>query len=99
MTKTTTPETVPSGMAAILTRSDGSVIASVIDCGRSRPGGYSVEQAQTQRARTALANAAIRALCVPDVAEVMRGYDAEQLVQSLVDQKGYRITTLPVGGA
>lgn len=91
-------EAAPTGMAAILTRSDGSVIASAIDCGRSRPGGFSIEAAQKQRVRLALANATVRALCSEDVAEVMRGYDAEQLLQSLVNQKGYRVTVLPVGG-
>lgn len=88
----------PTGMAAILTRSDGSVVASAIDCGQFRPGGFSVEAAQKQRVRLALANATVRTLCADDVAEVMRGYDAEQLMQSLVDKKGYRVTVLPVGG-
>jgi hypothetical protein len=86
-------------MAAILTRSDGRVIASVIDCDLNRPGGFTVEEAQTQRARLKLANETVRTLCSDDVAAVLQGYGAEKLMDSLVHQKGYRVTVLPVGGA
>ena len=88
----------PSGVVAILTAPDGFVIASAVDCDEQTPGGFTVEASQTRRARDSLASAAVRRLCTGDVADVLSSYDVDKLLQSLVREKGYRITTLPIGG-
>jgi len=88
----------PSGMVAILTRSDGTVMASAADFDPKSPGYSTVEDAQKSRARLALANAFVREWCGADIADVMRGYDAEHLVGDLCQKKGYRVTVLAVDG-
>lgn len=84
----------PTGMVAILTRSDGSVVATAADFGGLSPGYSEVTAAQELRSRAALANAMVRDLCVPDIAEVMQGYDAERLLDKLCQRKGYRVTVI-----
>lgn len=90
-------DSVPSGVVAILTRSDGHVVATAPDFDRSHPGGFSLREAQTARARRALANETVRTLCSLDIADVMRGYEAERLIEELVRVKGYRVTVMPLG--
>lgn len=87
----------PKGVVAILTRGDGHVVASASDFETSGYGGHTLAEAQSIRARNALANEAMRRMCNSDVAEVMRGYDASQLVQALCRSKGYRVTTEEIG--
>lgn len=87
----------PSGVVAILTRADGHVVTTAPDFDHSRPGGFSLREAQTARARRALANQTVRALCSEDIADVIHGYEAERILDGLVRVKGYRVTVTPVG--
>ena len=88
----------PSGMVAILTRNDGVVMATAADFDPKSPGYGTIEDAQSGRARIALANAFVRYFCGPDIAEVLEGYGADKLVSSLCERKGYRITMVAAGG-
>lgn len=88
----------PSGMVAILTRGDGTVMATAADFDPKSPGYGTLDSAQKRRARQALANTFVREWCGVDIAEVMAGYDAEQLVDTLCQKKGYRVTVIAAGG-
>ncbi|WP_149313575.1 hypothetical protein [Methylobacterium sp. P1-11] len=88
----------PSGVVAILTRGNGEVMATAADFDPKSPGYGTVDSAQKGRARQALANTFVREWCGADIAEVMRGYDAEQLVDALCQRKGYQVTMIAAGG-
>lgn len=90
--------TTPSGMVAILTRGDGVVMATAADFDPKSPGYGRIEDAQRGRTRIALANALVRATCSDDVADTLRGYEAERLMEKLCVEKGYRVTIIAAGG-
>jgi hypothetical protein len=84
----------PSGVVAILTAPNGVVMASVIDCEPEKSGHATIAEGQEYRARHALSDAMLRAMCNHDIAEVMSGYQSLEIMRSLVRTKGYRVTTI-----
>jgi hypothetical protein len=62
---------------------DGHVIAHASDFNRSRPGGFTVLEAQTHRVEQALALAVVRALASTALHENLDGYACEQIVRKM----------------
>lgn len=87
-----TEKPVPAGVTAVYVY-DGRVIAHASDFDRSRPGGFTVLEAQTHRAEQALAVAVVRTLASPALHENLDAYDCEQIVRKMKG-KSY---VLPVG--
>lgn len=83
---------IPSGVTAIYVY-DGRVIAHASDFQRSRPGGFTVLEAQTHRAEQRLAVEVVRGLSSPALYENLDAYACEQIVQKM---KGH-IYVVPVG--
>lgn len=90
-------KTIQPGVMAILTNDKGVVVAHAATFDGNRPGGFKLLEAQKHYARERLANEFIRKWTTEDIAEVMRGYDAEQIIENLCRRKGYRVELLPIG--
>lgn len=72
----------PPGVIAVYVY-DGRVIASASDFNRSTPGGFTMAEAQTYRARDALSWEVVRALASPALYENLSAYDCRQIVQKM----------------
>ena len=70
------------GVTAIYVH-DGRVVAHVSDFNQSRPGGYEIQEAQSHRARVALALELVRVLSSPLLSDAVDGYIAEQILKRL----------------
>lgn len=82
----------PKGLTAIYIY-NGRVIATASDFERSRPGGFTVREAQTHRVELALARAVVHALASPALYENLDAYGCEQIVRAM---KGTR-HVIPIG--
>lgn len=91
-----TPTPTPQGVVAILTAPDGDTVVAH-HFGRSKPGGFTLLEAQKHYAREALARGTIREHCSYAVAEMIDTYRAEQIMGDLVNRKGYRISYHYIG--
>lgn len=94
MSHPTQGDQTPPGVMAVYVY-DGRVIASASDFNRSAPGGFTIAEAQTYRARDALASKIVRALASPALYENLSTYDCRQIVQKM---KG-REHIIPIGHA
>jgi hypothetical protein len=83
---------VPSGVTAVYVY-DNRVIAHASDFNQSRPGGFTVLEAQTHRVEQALAFAVVRALASPALHENLDAYECERILQKM---KG-KTYIIPVG--
>ena len=72
---------------------DGRVIAHESDFARDCPGGFTLLEAQTRRARAALARGVVQALASPALYENLDTYDFEQILRKMKGQ----VQVLPVG--
>lgn len=62
---------------------DGRVIAHASDFNRSRPGGFTVLEAQTHRVGQALAFAVVRALASTALHENLDAYECERIMNKM----------------
>lgn len=62
---------------------DGRVIAHASDFNRSRPGGFTVLEAQTHRVEQALASAVVRALASEALHENLDAYECERIIAKM----------------
>ncbi len=85
-------EKIPPGVSAIFI-ADGRVIAHASDFNQSRPGGFTVQEAQEHRVRTRLAHAVIRELSSPLLANSIDSYLAEQILRAIPG----KVHILPIG--
>lgn len=85
------------GVVAVLIGPDGRVVVSVNDFHLSAPGGCSTWEGQKWRCRTRLANALIAESCNGDVAKAIENYDAEKIMNRMIDQQGYRLHYIDIG--
>ena len=90
-------DNIPQGVVAILMASDGHVWGQGSDFDSGGAGGFTKIQNQTRRAKTKCVHDFIKKSCIPDVADCMSSYDAEQLVNDLVVKKNWRLETINVG--
>jgi hypothetical protein len=94
MSEKNTP--VPQGVVAVLVGADGREIAHAADFKRDKPGGFTLDEAQRGRCKRALAMAVIDACASPMLRDSIEMYDAERIVQRLVDN-GCRLHIFSVG--
>lgn len=87
----------PVGVVAVITFPDGTVLASASDFETSSPGGFTLNDAQTMRAKQSVKWAAVRALCHPDVPDALSSYEVEKIAEGLIRKKSYRLSVIPVG--
>lgn len=92
MTDTPTPQ----GVVAILTAPDGDVVVAH-HFGRSKPGGFTLLEAQKHHAREALAREVLRQHCSDAVAGAIDTYRAKLIMGCLTSQKGYRVSYHYIG--
>jgi hypothetical protein len=90
-------EQVALGVVVVLIAPDGRMVVSVSDFNRSGYGGFTLQEAQTMRAKEALARTAIRAFCNDDLADVIDRYRAEEIIRALCDKKKYRVEMIVIG--
>lgn len=62
---------------------DGRVIAHASDFNRSRPGGFTVLEAQTHRVEQSLAFAVVRTLASPALHENLDAYECEKIMRKM----------------
>ena len=86
----------PQGVAAILIGPDDRVIANAVDFSTERPGGFSKQEAQTLRAKDALAFKAIQELSSPLLSNSIGNYDAKQIIDKMC-KNGCNILFVPIG--
>ena len=91
-----TDEKIPQGIVAVLISKDGRPIADAADFNRSTPGGFSMQDAQTWRARDALAIKTMKILSSPTLSDAIDTYDAKKIVDKMC-QNGCRVAIIPVG--
>lgn len=72
----------PSGVTVVYIY-DGRVIAHASDFAPDCPGGFTTSEAQTYRAKRALALAVVRALSSPTLYENLDSYACEQIVNKM----------------
>jgi hypothetical protein len=77
---------VPTGVTAIFVV-EGRVIAHATDFNRSRPGGFTVREAQESRAKAALGAAVVRELASPLLYSGLDRYDCERIMNSIKNGK------------
>lgn len=87
-----TDKPIPAGVTAVYVY-DGRVIAHASDFDRSRPGGFTVLEAQTHRVEQRLALEVVRALASPALHENLDAYECERIMHKMKG-KSY---VLPVG--
>ena len=73
-----------TGTVAVATNGSGRVIASLVDFGQNRPGGFTVQEAQEVRLRDAIAKEVIRRTCAEDIYQVATSEDGEHTARSLM---------------
>lgn len=86
----------PQGIVAVLTGPDGREIATATDFHKGSPSGFDQNEAQTIRAKKALAAAAMRALASPRLSNAIDEYTAERIVTEMCNQ-GCNVVIVPVG--
>lgn len=86
------------GVIAVLTNNHGQVITNAVDFDGFHPSGFTVLEAQKMRIKTAIAEAMVKAYCSEDIVEsvIARGRPQE-ILQHLVDKKGFTVTIIPIG--
>lgn len=72
----------PKGVTAIYVYKD-RVLATASDFATSRPGGFTVQEAQESRARHQLSVEVVRALASPALYENLGSYDCDQIVRKM----------------
>lgn len=84
---------IPPGVTAVLTNSRGQVVADATCFERGFPAGFTLVEAQRQRAHLAACRNYIFGACNEDLAaEIIKGYPgAEGLVNSLLSNHGFRL--------
>lgn len=90
-------ETQAKGVIAILTDPDGRVVGHAADFSADGYGGFSLQQAQSYRARRRLALNVVRDGCAHYIAKAMDGYDCDGVVQRLVGSHGFKQTEVNIG--
>ena len=85
-----------TGILAIITWPDGSVLASYADFERQGFGGFKLAEAQEHRARKFAKWAAFKALCHPDVVKSMDSYDIERAVDSMIQKSGFKLSCVEI---
>ena len=88
---------VIQGFICVLTAEDGRVVAHSADFDRGGAAGFHEQDRQRIRARGRLAKAFMQATCNLDVADAVDGYDAERVLSSVVNKKGWKVTEIPIG--
>ena len=88
-------EKVPTGVSAIFV-AEGRVIAHVTDFSQSRPGGFTVREAQESRAKSRLGFAVVRELASPLLYSGLDEYDCERIMNKI---KGGKVHVLPIGSS
>lgn len=86
----------PKGVVGLVVAPNGRVVVSASDFHKDGYGGFTLLQAQTHRVRDALAYEYVRASCNSDMAKALRGYDAQQLLNRLVLEHGFRTEIIPI---
>lgn len=87
----------PQGVTLVLIDTKGRVRAHASDFERSGYGGFSLLEAQKLRCRRALAREFVTGGCHPDIAGALDNYDAEKVVQALVNNKSWVTTEIIIG--
>lgn len=85
-------EATPQGVVAVFV-TDNRVVAQASDFNRSRPGGFTLREAQEHRARASLAWAVVRECCSTLIASNLDSYICEQILQKLPG----KVHVIPVG--
>jgi hypothetical protein len=86
-------EQIPTGVSAIFVV-DSRVIAHVCDFNRSTPGGFTMQEAQTHRAKARLGAAVVRELASSLLYSGLDDYQCERIMNSI---KGGKVHVLPIG--
>ena len=89
----TDPNT-PTGIVMICTDKEGREIATATDFQQAGYGGFSLQRAQEIRCRTALVRHIIDRHASPIIGQCMTHWHQDELVKKMVDEHGYRITTI-----
>lgn len=89
-------EAVP-GFVMVFCDEHGRPIAHVADFERDAPGGFSLQDAQRLRCKRMLGIEIVRAYASPQLSRAFDAYEAERVMQRLVDKHGCRIAEIPVG--
>ena len=89
------PDT-PKGIVAVLVDHDGREIANASDFAPFNPAGFTLREAQEQRARRALCGAVMRALAAPSLCDAIEPHIAERIVDAM-RPKGFRVLIIPIG--
>lgn len=87
----------PKGVVAIFVGPDGRCIASVSDFRHDGYGGYTMQEAQTHRARDAIARAVADALASSEFTKHIDNYHKREVLSQMERQDGYRLHIVPVG--
>ena len=86
----------PCGVLAVMTRSDGHVIATASDFNRSGYGGFKLWEAQRMRAKEAVMRNTVRAYCSEPLVEALNSYLMDQIAEAM-QRKNHKITFHAVG--
>lgn len=89
--------TITKGVVAVFIDETGHVIASASDFKTDRPGGFSVQEAQSARARSALTWAVMNAYASPRLVRGLHSYQAEETIRRLVNDHGCQVAVISVG--
>lgn len=86
-----------SGVVALLVGKDGRVIANATDFNAGGYGGFSLQESQTIRAKSNLANSMIRELSSPLICSAIETHDAEKIMNAMCSRCGCRVEIVVVG--
>jgi hypothetical protein len=89
-------ETPAKGVVVVITWPTGEVAVNAADFDRSGYGGYTMQEAQSYRARNAAKRKLFQDLCHPDVPKAMTEYDVDRLWTAM-EKNGYKMTVIAVG--
>lgn len=90
-------EKLPQGVVGVLINQQGRVVAHAADFALDRPGGFQLKEAQLHRVHRLLSFELVRNTCNPDIVKAMGAYDCDQLMRTLINAHGYKVTTIPIG--
>lgn len=86
----------PKGVVAIITDPQGRVMASHADFALNRPGGFSLQDAQQQRAGEGVRRQLIKCTCAEYIAAQLGEYDCRKIVDGL-RRDGWRVEYVTIG--
>ena len=87
----------PKGIVCLITDKNGREMAAATDFDTSGYGGFTLQEAQTIRAKDAVYRKLIHNLCSADMANAIGSHYSQQIFQQMQHTAGYTLHTIKIG--